>query len=198
MDFVPFNLPVVPAGHGWCARCRQVLPAAEFRPNPRLRSGLNSWCNPCQVAKTREWRAANRDKLAEWRRSNAERLRAKDRERYTPRPLREKTCETCGIRFVPIQRNQQRYCSVEHREIRHRNRPAVPKSVKRWVLQRDNWTCYLCGDAIPQWIPWPRPLSATVDHVIPWSKGGLGTPDNLRAAHWHCNRRKADQLLEAA
>jgi len=41
---------------------------------------------------------------------------------------------------------------------------------------------------------WPHPLSPSVDHVIPVSAGGSDRDDNLRAAHWGCNKAKGDQL----
>lgn len=37
--------------------------------------------------------------------------------------------------------------------------------------------CWLCGE----------PGSDTVDHVVPWSKGGSDAPSNLRPAHRSCN-----------
>jgi hypothetical protein len=40
-----------------CARCDQWKPLEAFRPNPRMRSGLNSWCKGCQKQRNREWRA---------------------------------------------------------------------------------------------------------------------------------------------
>jgi hypothetical protein len=33
-----------------------------------------------------------------------------------------------------------------------------------------------------------------VDHVIPLTKGGVDTLDNLALACFHCNRRKSDRL----
>lgn len=35
----------------------------------------------------------------------------------------------------------------------------------------------------------------TVDHVIPLSKGGVDSPDNLALACFHCNRRKSNHLV---
>ena len=37
-----------------CARCKKVLPASSFPPNPRLKSGLHSYCRPCRTAKNAE------------------------------------------------------------------------------------------------------------------------------------------------
>jgi hypothetical protein len=52
-----------------CVRCGRALPPTAFRANTRKRNGLNSWCNACQVARTRQWREENRDALNERRRA---------------------------------------------------------------------------------------------------------------------------------
>jgi 5-methylcytosine-specific restriction endonuclease McrA len=38
-------------------------------------------------------------------------------------------------------------------------------------------------------------MSGTVDHVKPVAMGGPNTDENLKAAHWRCNREKGDTLL---
>src|SRR5690606_5336225 len=52
------------------------------------------------------------------------------------------------------------------------------------VLERDHWTCYLCG----------RPGADTVDHITPLSRGGTNLMSNLAAVHDrnppHCHRSK--------
>jgi 5-methylcytosine-specific restriction endonuclease McrA len=178
-----------------CRRCLLIRPITDFGRLAHTRDGLSSWCTPCHRATV----GANRQEYQRrYRERNGEAIKVRERARYQSRPLRPKPCETCGEVFIPIERNQQRYCSVEHRELRHRLRPAVPKNLRRKVLARDDWTCYLCGGAIPEWVPWPHQLAGTADHVIPWIAGGKGTLDNLRAAHWACNRKKAGRLLEVA
>jgi hypothetical protein len=52
-----------------CVRCGRALPPTAFRANPRKRNGLHSWCNACQVARTRQWRSENRDAINERRRA---------------------------------------------------------------------------------------------------------------------------------
>jgi len=52
------------------------------------------------------------------------------------------------------------------------------------ILQRDNWTCHLCGQA----------GASVVDHVTPLAQGGHPTdPANLAAACASCNARKGDR-----
>jgi 5-methylcytosine-specific restriction endonuclease McrA len=66
------------------------------------------------------------------------------------------------------------------------------------VFKRDNWTCWLCNLSIDRFLKWPDPMSASVDHVIPISKGGEHSMSNVRSAHLRCNCRKSDSLKSVA
>lgn len=56
------------------------------------------------------------------------------------------------------------------------------------VYKRDNYECVYCGSNNPRIL--------TLDHVIPQSKGGKDTWDNLVTACRPCNQEKADLTLE--
>jgi len=43
-----------------CARCDRWLPPDSFSRNTRMLRGRSSWCRPCSVERTRQWRAENR------------------------------------------------------------------------------------------------------------------------------------------
>ena len=58
------------------------------------------------------------------------------------------------------------------------------KITRRAVFARDEWTCQYCGAG----------TNLTVDHVIPRSKGGDSTWENIVASCAPCNRRKGDHL----
>lgn len=65
------------------------------------------------------------------------------------------------------------------------------------VFQRDGWTCYLCDTELdPASHPFDL-LSATVDHVIPLSRGGEHSMANVRCACLGCNSRKQDRAAVA-
>jgi 5-methylcytosine-specific restriction endonuclease McrA len=59
----------------------------------------------------------------------------------------------------------------------------VPPVNRREVLRRDKYTCQYCGST----------KQLTLDHVIPRSKGGKHTWDNVVIACERCNSRKGDR-----
>ena len=61
------------------------------------------------------------------------------------------------------------------------------------VHTRDDWTCKLCLLPIDPEIAWPDPLSPSVDHVIPLSRGGVHAMHNVQSAHLGCNSSKGDK-----
>lgn len=69
------------------------------------------------------------------------------------------------------------------RYVRIPYRAAVPLN-RRNLATRDGGRCAYCGDR-----------GATIDHVIPRSRGGLHVWDNVVLACQPCNSRKGDRLL---
>ena len=56
------------------------------------------------------------------------------------------------------------------------------------ILTRDKNTCMYCGHVFPA-----RQL--TLDHIIPRSRGGKSTWENLVACCMPCNKKKGDKML---
>ncbi len=75
---------------------------------------------------------------------------------------------------------------------------AIPRTTSRdinlrlrfIVMQRDNFKCCACG-ASPATTPG---VELHIDHIIPWSKGGETTIDNLQTLCSKCNLGKSDLL----
>jgi len=67
---------------------------------------------------------------------------------------------------------------------------------RREVFERDGWRCGLCGEPIDKGIAWPDPMSASLDHVVPISRGGKHSRANAQAAHLTCNVHKGASLPE--
>lgn len=62
------------------------------------------------------------------------------------------------------------------------------------VFERDGWVCQLCDDPVLPFVRWPHPRSASVDHVVPVSRGGQHVESNLQLAHLGCNSAKRDRV----
>jgi len=62
------------------------------------------------------------------------------------------------------------------------------KITRRAVFARDDWTCQYCGSR----------SNLTVDHVVPRSKGGSSSWENIVASCAPCNRRKGNALPRQA
>jgi 5-methylcytosine-specific restriction endonuclease McrA len=60
------------------------------------------------------------------------------------------------------------------------------------VFVRDGWVCGVCSEAIDPDLRYPHLMSASVDHVVPMSRGGGHVWDNVQAAHFMCNSLKSD------
>ncbi len=59
------------------------------------------------------------------------------------------------------------------------------KITRRAVFARDRWTCQYCGR---------QRAALTVDHVVPRSKGGASSWENIVTSCAPCNRRKGNRL----
>lgn len=111
---------------------------------------------------------------------------------------RELACARCSTPFTTRKPNRL-YCSKlcsrrstrRPKELRSRSRfrqPTTPVRLSRLrIYERDEWRCWLCDGAVNPELRWPDPRSASLDHVVPLSRGGADDESNLRLAHLDCN-----------
>lgn len=117
------------------------------------------------------------------------------------------TCAACGTtfstRFV-----RQRVCSEGCRLAVKRDTEARRRALKlgahvepysrTQIALRDGYSCGICSSAVDMSLRHPHPLSASIDHVIPLSRGGADAPSNVQLAHFVCNVSKGARMLEEA
>lgn len=65
-------------------------------------------------------------------------------------------------------------------------RALMTSALREKIKKRDNYTCQCCGISIEQ----EPHLLLEIDHIIPLSKAGVTTEDNLQTLCWKCNRTK--------
>lgn len=127
-----------------------------------------------------------------------------------------RNCKECGKLFEPVYGMKRRVfcseeCSTKHskkaewykamKKRNNRTRRARINSVPsiyyndKDIFVRDGWVCGICGETVDENLIYPNPLSASIDHILPLSKRGCDTPDNVQLAHLICNSIKRDQII---
>lgn len=166
--------------HDYCAFCGKAtnrLKYCEPRCAARHRRG-DSTHRDCQVCgKSFEPNNNGRDVYVcgdtcriERERQRRERYKAKDPQRYKTR-----------IRTAEYKRKARKK-AVKHEPIN-----------RDYVFRRDNHKCQICKEPLNMNLKWPHPGFATIDHIVPLSKGGPHTLDNVQAAHLRCNCKKGNR-----
>ena len=118
-------------------------------------------------------------------------------------------CNKCGKVFYPIRVNQK-FCSKTCEKITNRSINEIKKkrirkyiddktdNISLWaVYEKYHGLCYLCGERCdPEDYEWKNGHKnvhgnyPSREHVIPISKGGSHTWENVRLAHIKCNSSK--------
>lgn len=123
-----------------------------------------------------------------------------------------KRCECCGSLFFG---NNSKYCSSEcakrifngtHKDkrIKKMRSVVVDKNITLEKLyKRDSGRCWLCGGQC-DWSDHQKTKEGyfivgkyypSQDHVIPLSKGGLHSWDNVKLAHFYCNTIRGNKAV---
>jgi len=98
---------------------------------------------------------------------------------------RVRACPVCGTTIESSAREDKVFCSVICRE------HCAGSRVNLDVLgARDNWKCHICGRKVKR-------KNASADHIIPVSRGGRTSMENLALAHLSCNARRGAGRIPA-
>lgn len=162
--------------HKACTQCDEHLPKVEFYEDPKRLDGCYSWCKACFKAHCRSAYDPEKDAERGARYRSTPEAKERDRERLrawyaaNPERAREQT-----------RRYQARRSAATVEEVSYAA-----------ILERDGMSCHICDDEIPS-------LNVLhFDHVIPLSKGGAHSYDNIKPSHASCNLRKGAKILPAA
>jgi 5-methylcytosine-specific restriction endonuclease McrA len=131
---------------------------------------------------------------------------------FTPSHIRVRTCSlTCGQKLrwaegripdslIKYATNDERAAGTRDMwQRKNRRRRTLKRGgvSERYTLveiaERDGHRCRLCDRKVPMAQKHPRPLSPTIDHIVPISLGGDDTRVNVQLAHRICNIRKSNR-----
>lgn len=104
-----------------CARCQRTLPVSDFPPNPKLKSGLHSYCRPCRNVR-----------------------------KSKTRPVTPKQCVTCHRMLSPDQ-YMANINSSDGLRSRCKSCTSSTQILRKYHLTSDQYTemakdgCHICG-----------------------------------------------------
>lgn len=209
------DLPIQTGGgtrRRYCSdKCRHKARAEKIKRGP--------WSKSCELCGTDFLALMEKQRFcsAECRYSNAlAYANAKHKAFREANPIPDSfdyTCDVCQATFTKPHRvtgiaamrgTYCEVCRVAAQRARYRKKTVArqSKSTKPsgvWfeeVLATYGSNCYLCQQDIDLDLPRTSKRGATVDHILPLSRGGQDELDNLRLVHWDCNRAKSNKLVE--
>jgi 5-methylcytosine-specific restriction endonuclease McrA len=158
-----------------CTRCEKVLPLDMFYGDRNGHGGLKSECKACMSVRMKTWYADNQVRQRDRQRvrfaANTATIREGDKKRY----LRNRDA-----------RLQLATEANHRRRARLRGAERAERGISYKALRkRDGSQCYHCGlemsfDTLKKGEYEPR--RATIEHIIPISRGGLHIWDNVALA----------------
>lgn len=159
----------------YCSRCEQQKTAGDFNVDRNRRFGHYPFCNDCR--KSERARFASRAKVLS--RRHYERFR----DLYIDR-AREWVRENVNRRRAIV-----RLHAHKRRAWKRGSSGAFTQQEWDALCERYDYRCLCCARRAPE-------IQLTPDHIIPLSRGGSNTIDNIQPLCGNCNTRKNARTID--
>lgn len=158
-----------------CSKCKETKLLSEFNLDRRKKGGLRSECKACVAIYSHMYRKTHKKKHS---------------------PHRPHQDSERGARYYQKHKDQVIARVVNHQKRTYDSARSVEKSRRRMamkkfadtILARDGYVCHICSQPVAR-------ENLVFDHIIPVSRGGSTTLDNLKVSHVVCNARKGTKLM---
>lgn len=209
-------------GNKQCCRCLEYKLPSEFGKRASARDGLRNQCKLCRKAMPRPSRKGipsterDRARAKAYRAANSEKARAYQKSYYPAHAERAKIRARAWDAAHPTEAAQRHLRFRRNNPDKIRNwgrvyrdrRPDVMAAAKarrrvrerqvggnftrgEWIVLKARYqhTCLCCGQQEPA-------IKLTPDHVVPISKGGSNSIDNIQPMCLRCNQRKNVSIFD--
>ena len=182
-----------------CNRCKTIKALDEFRDQPRGKFGKRSKCKKCEYELFKEYYSTNpqkkRDTENKYRKNNPEVFARKNKKYYLKNKDKMFEANKLWKENNPEQRKALGRKSQNIRRARKLGNGQEPYTEQQ-VLETYGTSCHLCLLPIDMQASrkvgeqgWENGLH--LDHVVPLSKGGPDTLENVKPSHGICNIKKS-------
>ena len=180
-----------------CCRCNTEKPLDQFGRDNVRKDGLTPRCRDCNREYLREWKAANRERKLEinreWNSRNAVYYREWQRKWRAENPDANRAADQ---KWRDANRDKVRAKDLRRRAAKQGANAGDVDLAALW--EANGGLCQLCMEPIDRSLRFPHPMSASVDHILPLSKGGRHEQSNLQWTHLVENIRKGATVAQLA
>lgn len=116
----------------------------------------------------------------------------------------ERICAGCQKIIPKTARADKKWCSEEcsskvrghtmNAQRRIRTSDVIESFKRSDIYERDAWICQLCKKSVNPKLTFPNPACASLDHVLPLSRGGSHRATNVQLAHLRCNTSRGNKV----
>lgn len=186
-----------------CTECGKIKSINDFYNKSRSNDGKRHLCKDCDRKRNKKYYAENRESEIEravkwnkehpdvskkaidnWHKAHPEKSKEANRKSCAkyPEKQREKT------RRYRAQHPEKNSVNAENRRVRKQNNGGSV-SAKEWrdLLDKYNHTCLCCKRT---------GIRLTMDHVVPLSRGGKHSIDNIQPLCGSCNSAKNTKVID--
>lgn len=210
----------LPLGQKRCTACKNVFPASAefFHLNKKAKDGFAERCKQCRVSYSKRYyqehkddrkvynaqyhalhREENKDRCAKYNKEHSEEIRKKQKQYYEDNhealmlqkaKYREENRERLKQYYQTPRGIIAKRAGAHNRRARKRNAEGTHTTEELYQqLKRQKNRCYYCkarlGKGRNNW---------NADHIVPLSKGGGNSIDNIVIACPKCNRDKYNRM----
>ena len=177
-------------------------------PNARTREQIHAESVALKAKRKAESKARQAELEKQWAEARAEKEKKKQKNiDYWLNYEAEHICEECSEKFI-AHYPTAKYCSnaCQQKKFRKRRRYrgiTIDSDISLFKLaERDHNQCQICGLFV-NWDDFKETdttiicgdMYPSIDHILPISKGGLHSWDNIQLAHRICNTRKGNRYI---
>lgn len=174
----------------WCPSCKTMKSVLEFHRSNGKPSGYQSRCIVCHKKLRDAHRITHREENNAKNRLYYANHRAEKRAYYEKHVAEKKLYD-------------QNYAIENHEKVKSKDKAkrarklgaTVEKFTDKEIFERDLWICQICFKKVNRRLRYPNPLCASLDHIIPLSKGGSHSRQNCCLAHLRCNVSKQNRCV---
>lgn len=185
--------------NSWCKECYRDDHRAKYLPVKGQTDDFRK-CKECK----KEYAPKQRTESFFCSRDCKDKNRKKEEKKKRIAFKSARSCIGCNKVIPSSARVDKKWCSEEcalrvrshtmNTQRRIRTSEEIQDFKRSDIYERDGWKCQLCGKAVNPKLSFPNPACASLDHVIPLSRGGSHKTTNVQLAHLRCNTARGNKV----